>query len=78
MHDAAARAGLTKHVHPHLFRHTFGTWVYERTRDPKMVQRLMRHADFKTSMQYVHDSRDLGEVVNKLPTLTGVNLRTVP
>lgn len=77
IHEAAARAGITKHVHPHLFRHTFGTWVYQRTRDPKIVQRLMRHADFKTSMQYVHDSRDLGEVVNQLPNLTSATLHAV-
>ena len=61
---------IDKHVTPHVFRHTFGTWIYERTLDPKMVQRLMRHASFRTSMRYVHDRRDLAPVVAKLPDLT--------
>lgn len=74
---AAERAGIAKNITPHVFRHTFGTWVYECTRDPKFVQRLMRHASFTTSMGYVHDRRELGEVVNRLPRLTIVERPTV-
>jgi integrase/recombinase XerD len=73
--DAAEQAGIAKNVTPHVFRHTFGTWVYERTGDPKLVQRLLRHASFTTSMGYVHDRRELGEVVNRLPRLTTVELK---
>lgn len=69
IHKAAARAGIQKNVTPHVFRHTFGTWLYERTGDPKLVQRLLRHASFHTSMRYVHDRRNLGEVVNRMPKL---------
>lgn len=72
---AAERAGIAKNITPHVFRHTFGTWVYERTGDPKLVQRLMRHASFTTSMGYVHDRRELGEVVNPLPRLTTASLK---
>lgn len=67
---ATKRAGIDKNVTPHVFRHSFGTWVYERTGDPKLVQRLMRHASFQTSMRYVHDHRTLAPVVDKLPNLT--------
>ena len=77
IHKAAEKASIGKLITPHVFRHTFGTWVYERTGDPKMVQRLMRHGSFATSMRYVHDRRDLSEVVNKLPQLTGRHLRAV-
>ncbi|MCG8420073.1 MAG: tyrosine-type recombinase/integrase [Proteobacteria bacterium] len=69
IHKAAERAGIQKHVTPHVFRHTFGTWVYERTGDPKIVQRLMRHASFKSSMRYVHDHRELAPVMNELPSI---------
>lgn len=68
--QAAKRAGIDKHVTPHVFRHSFGTWVYERTGDPKRLQRLMRHASFASSMRYVHDRRDLAPVVDTLPNLT--------
>lgn len=77
IHDAADRAGITVNVTPHVLRHTFGTWVYERTGDPKLVQRLMRHATFATSMQYVHDRRALRDIVNQLPTLTQPRLTAV-
>ena len=70
IHEATERAGIDKHITPHVFRHTFGTWIYERTRDPKLVQRLMRHASFQTSMGYVHDRRDLAPIVERLPDLT--------
>ncbi|MCG8422404.1 MAG: site-specific integrase [Proteobacteria bacterium] len=69
IHQSAERAGIHTHVTPHVFRHSFGTWVYERTGDPKIVQRLMRHASFQTSMGYVHDSRLLAPFVDKLPSL---------
>jgi integrase/recombinase XerD len=69
LHAATARAGIIKHVTPHVFRHTFGTWLYERTKDIKMVQRFMRHGSFKSSMAYVHDHRELTPVINTMPAL---------
>lgn len=72
---AAERAGIGKHLTPHVFRHTFGTWVYETTRDPKMVQRLMRHSSFATSMGYVHDQRDLNRVIAGLPSIAAPRLK---
>ncbi|MCG8420231.1 MAG: site-specific integrase [Proteobacteria bacterium] len=77
LHKATACAGITKEVTPHVLRHTFGTWTFEQTGDPKLVQRLMRHASFVTSMGYVHDRRELGEVVSKLPEVTTMQLKTV-
>ena len=74
--EAAKQASIDKNVHPHTFRHSFGTWTYERTRDPKLVQRLMRHASFKTSMGYVHDDRDLREVIEQMPILIGAQLKS--
>ena len=77
IHQAASQAGITKEVTPHVLRHTFGTWTYEQTGDPKLVQRLMRHASFKTTMGYVHDRRELGEVVSRLPEITAPRLEAV-
>ncbi len=67
--DAAKRAKIAKHVTPHVFRHSFGTLLYETTEDPKAVQRLMRHRSLATTMKYVHDRRELGGKVNALPSL---------
>lgn len=74
---AAKAAGVGKNVSPHVLRHTYGTWIYERTSDPKILQRLMRHASFQTSMGYVHDRRELATVVNQLPAMSPARLQSV-
>lgn len=47
---AAKRAGIQKTIGWHTFRHTFSTLVKSLGVDPKVVQELVRHASFKTTM----------------------------
>lgn len=42
---AAARAGITKHINWHVFRHTFSTLLASNGEDVKTVQSLLRHAN---------------------------------
>ena len=42
---AAERAGITKHISWHTFRHTFSTLLAENGEDVKTVQSMMRHAN---------------------------------
>ncbi len=52
---AAQRAGITKHINWHVFRHTFSTLLAENDEDVKTVQSLMRHANSKiTTNIYTH------------------------
>ena len=52
---AAKRAGITKHVNWHVFRHTFSTLLAENDEDIKTVQSLMRHANSNITMNiYTH------------------------
>ena len=44
---AAKRAGITKHVRWHVFRHTFATLMKGNGEDVKTVQESLRHADSK-------------------------------
>jgi integrase len=47
-------------------RHSFGTEVMEKTGNPKLVMKVMGHADLDTTMRYVHPETDLvREVVNR-------------
>jgi integrase len=47
---AARRAGITKKIGWHTFRHTFSTLIKSLGVDAKVVQELLRHSSFKTTM----------------------------
>jgi integrase/recombinase XerD len=44
-------------VTPHLFRHTFITQVYRRTKDIQIAQELAGHASITTTTRYMHRTR---------------------
>ena len=46
---ALKRAGITKDVCFHTFRHTFGTLLNANGENPKVVQELLRHASLKVT-----------------------------
>ena len=52
----AERAGIAKHIHPHMLRHTFATEMYSRTHDILLVQRALGHARIGTTEIYTHVS----------------------
>lgn len=47
---AAERVGIKKKIGWHTFPHTFSTLVKSLGVDAKVVQELLRHASFKTTM----------------------------
>jgi integrase/recombinase XerD len=53
---AAKKAGLKKHVYPHLLRHSFATHLDEAEVKTRHLKKLLGHKDVKTTNNYIYDS----------------------
>lgn len=49
---AAAEAGITKEIRPHLFRHSFGAALVNSGTDIRIIQELLGHSELTTTMLY--------------------------
>ncbi|MBN2062798.1 MAG: phage integrase N-terminal SAM-like domain-containing protein [Deltaproteobacteria bacterium] len=67
---AVDRAGITKRVSCHTFRHCFAIHLLENGVNIRVVQQLMGHADVKTTEIYTHVmSKDIDAVLSPLDHL---------
>jgi integrase/recombinase XerC len=62
----ARRQGLSMHVYPHLFRHSFASHLLESSGELRGVQELLGHADISTTQIYTHlDFQHLARTYDK-------------
>ena len=59
VHDLGVSAGITKRVHPHLFRHSFATWWLNKGGNPVDLQRILGHGSMEMIANwYSHQTDD--------------------
>lgn len=65
----AKRSGISQHITPHMFRHSFATLLLEQDVDIRYIQRMLGHSSISTTEIYTHVSsaKQKDILVNKHP-----------
>lgn len=54
MKKYAKQAGIERNITPHMFRHSFATYLIEEGVDISCVQQILGHSSIKTTQIYIH------------------------
>lgn len=63
---SVSKKAIGKAVHPHLLRHSCGTYMYQRGMDIRAIQEFLGHSSIQTTQIYTHlNTEELSEKVEE-------------
>ena len=61
------KAEIDRHITPHMFRHSFATYLIEDGVDISCVQQILGHSSIKTTQIYIHiAAKKQAEILKRL------------
>ena len=74
----AKLAGVERNITPHMFRHSFATYLVEEGVDISCVQQILRHSSIKTTQIYIHvAAKRQAEILRELHPRNRMNILRV-
>lgn len=71
-------AGIERKITPHMFRHSFATYMIEEGVDISCVQQILGHSSIKTTQIYIHvAARIQAEILEKMHPRKKMNIKNV-
>lgn len=68
-------AGIERNITPHMFRHSFATYLIEEGVDVSCVQQILGHSSIKTTQIYIHiASKKQAEILREMHPRNRMNI----
>lgn len=68
-------AGIERNITPHMFRHSFATYLIEEGVDVSCVQQILGHSSIKTTQIYIHiAAKKQAEILRKMHPRNRMNI----
>ena len=69
------KAGIQRKITPHMFRHSFATYLIEEGVDVSCVQQILGHSSIKTTQIYIHvAAKKQADILRELHTRNNMNI----
>lgn len=71
-------AGISRNITPHMFRHSFATYLIEEGVDVSCVQQILGHSSIKTTQIYIHiTAKKQAEILREMHPRNHMNIAEV-